>query len=145
MGLNTNIGTLVVSGVATVSVDVVSSGDVTNTVTATGEDPNGDPVDPPTDDAEVDEINPSIQIVKDPATQQVVTGTDATFTITVTNSGDVALSNVTVTDALAPNCDISGVNLAVGATTTSYVCTVTNVTARLHEYGECGGHAAGWQ
>jgi len=55
---------------------------------------------------------PSIDIVKDDAdnsddTQEVMPGTDATFTITVTNNGSVDLENVTITDALAPGCDIT--------------------------------------
>ena len=44
LGISTNIGTLAVSQVATVSVADVAAGDLTNTVTVTGDDPNGDPV-----------------------------------------------------------------------------------------------------
>ena len=42
----------------------------------------------------------------------------------------MVLSNVTVTDALAPDCDFAVGTLAAGASTT-YVCTVTNVLADL--------------
>jgi len=54
---------------------------------------------------------PMIMIDKDDAdntddTQEVMSGADATFTITVTNNGTVDLENVTVTDALTPGCDI---------------------------------------
>ena len=64
LGISTNIGTLAVGQIVTVSVADVVSGDLTNTVTVTGEDPNGDPVDPLSDDAEVDEIAPSLAVGK---------------------------------------------------------------------------------
>jgi uncharacterized repeat protein (TIGR01451 family) len=72
--------------------------------------------------------NPSIDIEKTPDTQAIVVGGTATFTITVTNTGDVALSDVTVTDVLSPDCDASLGSLAAGAST-SYDCTLANVTA----------------
>lgn len=55
---------------------------------------------------------PSIEIVKDDAdnsddTQEVMTGSDATFTITVTNNGSADLENVVVSDPLSPACDIT--------------------------------------
>ena len=58
--------------------------DFTNVADVTGDDPNGDPV-TDTDDAEVDAINPAIDIQKTPDLQTLVAGDDATFTITVTN------------------------------------------------------------
>src|SRR5205085_2941084 len=47
--------------------------------------------------------HPAISIVKDPKSQTVTVGNTATFKITVTNTGDVALTDVTVTDARSPN------------------------------------------
>jgi uncharacterized repeat protein (TIGR01451 family) len=71
---------------------------------------------------------PDIQISKTPATQDVVMGGNAEFTITVTNSGDVDLNNVAVADAMVPACDNAIGDLAVGAVN-SYSCTDTNVQA----------------
>src|SRR5439155_1379489 len=59
--------------------------------------------------------HPAISIVKDPKSQTVTVGHTATFKITVTNTGDVALTSVTVTDALSPNCNRTIGTLAPGA------------------------------
>jgi len=48
---------------------------------------------------------PAIAIVKNPKSQTVTVGGTARFQITVTNTGNVTLTNVTVTDPLSPNCD----------------------------------------
>jgi uncharacterized repeat protein (TIGR01451 family) len=73
-------------------------------------------------------INPAIEIAKTPDMQAVVSGSTVTFTIAVTNTGDVTLTNVTVSDALAPNC--AGVigDLGPAGGSTSYECTLANVT-----------------
>jgi len=78
--------------------------------------------------------HPAIAITKSPANQTVTTGLTVTFTLAVTNTGDVTLSNVTIADALSPLCsktssDIAGLaSLAPGATIT-YTCTSPTVTA----------------
>src|SRR5205823_3144887 len=64
----------------------------------------------------------------------------ATFTITVTNTGDVALTDVTVTDALSPNCNKTIGTLAAGAST-SYTCTRPNVTASFNNVAVVTGKA----
>ncbi|HUX04075.1 MAG TPA: hypothetical protein VMV53_04125 [Acidimicrobiales bacterium] len=72
----------------------------------------------------------AITITKAPSNQSVVSGSTATWTITVTNSGDTPLTNVSVTDTLAPNCDKTFTGtLAAGASETAYTCSLTNVTA----------------
>src|SRR5947208_1029973 len=58
--------------------------------------------------------HPAISIVKDPKSQTVTVGNTATFNITVTNTGDVALTDVTVTDAPLTNCDRTTGTLAPG-------------------------------
>jgi uncharacterized repeat protein (TIGR01451 family) len=101
--------------------------DFTNTVSVVGTPPAGPDVSDMSDGI-VDVIDPSIQINKDPALQQIVSGSNAVFTITVTNTGDVALSNVVVSDPLAPDCDLVITTFLAGAST-SYVCTATNVVS----------------
>ena len=50
-------------------------------------------------------IGLGIAIYKLPALQTVDSGSTVTFTITVSNTGDVTLSPVIVTDMLVPDCD----------------------------------------
>jgi uncharacterized repeat protein (TIGR01451 family) len=84
---------------------------------------------------------PIIDIGKTPAIQTVVTGDSATFTITVTNTGNVALTDVHVDDALTADCNktiadfqvlnaaqnVGNLSLAVG-THVTYTCTTTALT-----------------
>ncbi len=70
---------------------------------------------------------PGITVDKSPATQNVTTNGIATFTITVTNTGNVDLANVNVSDPLVPACDNAIGTLAISATV-SYGCQDMNVT-----------------
>jgi len=95
------------------------------------------------DTAEVDEVQPAIRIFKDPAIQQIPEGTDASFSITVTNIGDVALSNVQVLDPRAPECDMFIGDLGVGEAVT-YVCEARNVMESFCNAAEvCGAGPCG--
>jgi len=110
----------------------------TNSATAIGTPPSGPDV-TATDTAPVQVIHPAIQIVKDPD-QTVNSGGTATFTIRVTNTGDVTLTNVQVSDALAPDCVRNNLGtLAAGASTT-YTCSVANVTAGFTNSATATGH-----
>jgi uncharacterized repeat protein (TIGR01451 family) len=102
--------------------------DFTNSATATGTPPVG-PNATDTDTADVDVIAPAINVEKTPDNQQIVSGGTATFTITVTNTGDVALTTVNVTDELAPDCARSNLGTLAPGASTSYTCTRANVTA----------------
>jgi uncharacterized repeat protein (TIGR01451 family) len=101
--------------------------DTTNIATVTATDSLSHTVGN-SDAAFVDVIHPGIAIAKLPDTQVVVSGTDAVFTITVTNTGDVTLDNVTVTDVLASGCDADLRSLDVRDSHT-YTCTAAGVEA----------------
>jgi uncharacterized repeat protein (TIGR01451 family) len=121
----------------------------TNVATATGTPPTGANV-TATDSAPVT-VNvfvpppavvvshPAIDIVKDPKTQQIDTDGTATFKITVTNTGDVTLSNVKVTDPLSPACNRSLGTLTVGQSKT-YSCTKKDVKAAFQNVATATGN-----
>jgi uncharacterized repeat protein (TIGR01451 family) len=117
----------------------------TNVAVATGTPPVGPDV-TAQDTAAVTAVapatHPAITIVKNPKSQSITSGGTATFTITVTNTGDVALTNVAVTDAASPNCNRTIGTLAPGAST-SYTCTRSNVTASFTNVAVVTGHAGG--
>ncbi len=117
----------------------------TNIAIATGTPPVGPPVSAQ-DTAAVTAVapatHPAITIVKNPKSQSVTRGGTATFTITVTNTGDVALTNVTVSDPLSPNCNRTIGTLAPGASS-SYTCTRANVTANFTNVAVASGTAGG--
>ncbi|WP_337002244.1 MULTISPECIES: beta strand repeat-containing protein [unclassified Microbacterium] len=77
----------------------VTAGQVTNTATATGTPPSGPPVVSPPDDGVVDIPTPSIALEKtvDPTTAAAV-GDVVTYTFHVTNTGEVALTDVAVNE-----------------------------------------------
>jgi uncharacterized repeat protein (TIGR01451 family) len=99
--------------------------DFTNIATVVATPPVG-PSPSDQDSAFVDVIHPSIVITKAPNIQSVPFDGTANFTITVENSGDVALTAVTVSDPLAPGCNNTLGSLPVGQTWT-YNCALTNV------------------
>ncbi len=71
--------------------------------------------------------SPSIEISKGPD-QAIVNGSEATFTITVENTGNVPLTDVEVTDALTPDCDNLIGDMGVNHSFI-YVCTALNVNS----------------
>ena len=100
----------------------------TNTANVTGKPPVGPDV-TGSATAAVQLLQPGIQISKTPATQKVVRGGTATFTIAVTNNGNANLTGVAVSDPQTPDCNRSIGPLAKGASYPSYTCTRANVTA----------------
>jgi uncharacterized repeat protein (TIGR01451 family) len=71
---------------------------------------------------------PAIAIGKTPDNQNVPFGGDANFTIAITNTGTVTLTNVAVTDALVAACDSTIGTMAPGDFT-SYTCIDVGVSA----------------
>ena len=68
----------------------------------------------------------SIDVVKSPDTQTVIAGGIATFTITITNTGNIPLSNIVVTDPLSPDCNRAFASMQVAEVFT-FTCTKTLV------------------
>jgi uncharacterized repeat protein (TIGR01451 family) len=99
--------------------------DFTNTAIVTGMLPGGDAV-TGSDTAFVDVLQPAIEIAKMPDSQAVISGGAAAFTIAITNTGEVTLTDVAVSDALVSDCSRTVTELAAGEGI-SYVCAATNV------------------
>ncbi len=95
-----------------------------NDASVSGTPPDGIEV---ADDASalVEVQDPAVTVTKTADLDRVHQGDDVTFTITVTNSGTVALDPVSVADPAFPSCDRADLGpLAVGAFV-DYDCTVT--------------------
>lgn len=99
----------------------------TNTAVATGTAALGGQVVTGTGIAVVQVINPALAISKTPDSQLAQSGDAVTFTITVTNTGDITLANVAVTDLFAPDCNQSLGDMSAGASS-SYTCTMTTTS-----------------
>ncbi len=98
-----------------------------NTASVTATPPVGAAV-TANDSAAVNVVTPGISITKTPEEQTIHKGGTAEFTITVTNTGDVALTGVTVDDPNSSDCDKEIGTLAAGESD-SYTCSQTNVEA----------------
>jgi uncharacterized repeat protein (TIGR01451 family) len=105
-----------------------------------GSDPQGNDVQV-VSTATVEVVRPEIALSKLPALQTVSPGAEVTFTILVTNTGDVALSNVGVSDPLAPDCDAQFATLIAGQSA-AYSCTVADVQADFVNRATVTGTAA---
>lgn len=111
----------------------------TNTASASGITTDGSNV-TVTDDDSADVVvtvtAPSISVVMSPATQTILTGTTANFTVTVTNNGNEQIDGVVVSNDVVAACDadqttqVGLASIAVGASV-SYTCSEPNVTANF--------------
>src|SRR5207253_774729 len=81
---------------------------------------------------------PAIDIIKDPNSQTIGVGGTANFKITVTNTGNTTLSDVTVSDPLSPDCDKNLGTLAVGQSK-SYTCARKNVSDPFQNVATASG------
>jgi len=105
------VGTLEAGGLFSTSVTAVVNGNLTNTATVSGTDPNNDPVSDQ-DSAIVEVISPALQLQKTvylghdngascPGSEQVsgTNGTEITYCFAVSNAGDCTLTNIVLSDA----------------------------------------------
>jgi hypothetical protein len=81
----------------------------------------------------VEIIRPQISLSVDKPFQTVVSGGTAIFALTIANTGDIDLANVTLTSPVA-DCNKGLVKqmLAAGNSLPTIVCSVTNVTQRIN-------------
>lgn len=132
-------GVLDLGEIWTFTCSMVFTADATESVTFTMDDKLNNQLSD-SDSISIDVISPGISISLSPDAQEVASGSDATLTIEVTNNGDVALTDVSVTSALVPDCDAS-LGVLAALATTSYTCTVTNVTASFTVEAEATGES----
>ena len=134
---------LVLAGICAVSAapqaDIDAGTDIVNTVTATGNPPTGEAVtDTATETVSVEAAEASIDVTKVADKKSgLKAGQTVTYTITVTNDGNVTLTDVAISDALAGVTvgTLSATTLAPGATATAtatYEVTQADKNARAH-------------
>jgi len=138
--------TCVLNGSYTVTQADVDAGSFTNTATVTDDDVCPAAGAGVCTDGVTTSIpqTPAINIVKSPATQLVAVGGTANFTMTVTNTGNITLTGVVVTDA---QCT-TGPTFTGGDTNTdnqlqltetwTYSCSVANVVAAFTNTADVG-------
>ncbi len=97
-----------------------------NTGTVEGQDPEGDTVTASGEHSTIIDYIPGIEISKTPDTQTTAQGADATFTITISNTGDSPLE-VEVTDPQSPACS-RVIGTLVAGEDYEYTCSATGVT-----------------
>ncbi|WP_037354322.1 DUF7507 domain-containing protein [Amycolatopsis orientalis] len=116
------VGTLAPQAKQTYTCTRPATDDLTSDATVTGTDPSGRPVSA-TASAHVDVIHPAVQLAQTVAPTQVREGDEVTFTVTVRNSGDVPLTQVSIVDEKTPGCVRDLPALAAGEEQ-HYTCTV---------------------
>jgi uncharacterized repeat protein (TIGR01451 family) len=84
--------------------------------------------------------NPAIMVTKLPANQTVASGAPATFTITVTNTGDTDLNTILVYDDSAPECGRNSKGLGRGASM-SWTCSHGGETASYYNFVTAQGYS----
>ena len=117
----------------------ILAGSVLNKATATGTDPEGKPVDPDqpgTDKTDTEDIDNTLEVVKKSDVEGTASlGDEITYSITVTNKGNVTVSDITVEDVLTGNTGANAFQigtLAPGASkevTTTYTVTEADIIA----------------
>ena len=115
---------MVCSASYTVTQADLDAGEVVNNASAAADLPNGDPATPATDTATVDATpTPALDIVKTALnTGFAAVGDTIDFDITVSNIGNVSVSNISVVDPLIPSLSCPVTSLVPAA---AFTCTGT--------------------
>jgi large repetitive protein len=136
---NQNIGTLTpgstqqLVGSYTVTLADINSGSVVNTATASGKDPNNGDVIGSSSATVTANQQPSIAVAKSASPDTYVAEGDIiTYTIQVTNTGNVSLSNVVVDDPLIPAISNLNIGLLTPGSTQQLVGTYTITLADMN-------------
>jgi uncharacterized repeat protein (TIGR01451 family) len=115
----------------------IDSGAVTNTATVVGTPPDGTPIPPiPSNEVTITGTqNPAVSIVKASTTTTVTTaGQTVPYTFTVTNTGDVTITEIAVSDPTTAGATCPQTTLDPGIST---ICTATHtVTATDLDSGQ---------
>ena len=126
------VGSLGVGAFSEYTCTATITQDTTNTATVTAKDPQDTAVTPKSASAVVDVIAPGLSITKSVDKPVVLSGTQVTWTVVVTNTGDAPLTNVTVSDPNAPGCDRVIEMLAADSLPVSITCTATITADRVN-------------
>ncbi|MET8701711.1 hypothetical protein ABZW10_22995 [Kitasatospora sp. NPDC004723] len=133
--------TMICTATYTVTQADVDAGSIKNTATGTGTPPTGPPpVSPPSEVTITEPPAPALAVAKTSSTEKLVAGEKITYSFRVTNTGNVTLKDVKVTDGpftgtgtLDPVvCPAEAASLAPGATVTctaGYTVTQADVDA----------------
>ncbi len=125
---------------------VAAAGQYDNVGSVTGTPPEGLSPVTDTDPSHYFGIEASIDIQKTPDVTYLQSGSDHEFTIAVTNTSNVTLTDVVITDPLVPACDADSTtepglaSMAPDAVVT-YACTVSNVTTVIDNVADVDGVA----
>ncbi len=89
------------------------------------------------------DATPLILVGQKPRVQEFFAGDDATFTVSITNTGTIALQGVSVTNATTPACNRSGLGPLAPGQSTTYNCMRENVNTSFLNVLEAIGTADG--
>ena len=149
-------GTCTLIGTYTVTAADVTTGSITNTGTGDSNEtpPDGDTVITPVVGSPALNTTKALTSNADGDASGTVTQGDVlTYTVTVTNTGNIPLTNVIVTDSLitptggttpCAQCAVGGTCTLIG----TYTVTAADVTTGFdhqHRHGRLGSDAAGWR
>lgn len=130
----------VCTGTAVVTQADVDAGYLVNVATATGEDPSGTPVTGVGSAlVDTDDPAPSLSVTKTftssvdaDGSDSVTVGDSVVFTIVATNTGNVTLDDVAVTDPLVPDLDCAPTLPATLAPSAAVTCTGAVLVTQAH-------------
>ena len=86
---------------------------------------------------------PHILAGQKPRVQNIFAGGDATFTVSITNTGSIPLQDVSVSNANTPSCNRNNLGVLAPGASTSYTCSRNNVADSFLNVLQASGNPAG--